>query len=76
MSLFPVSNSVMRARPLLLALAIVGADASSVLLSQERSLSVQSATPSGELTNAADANEIRRRLGLVAAWWLRVRRET
>ena len=56
---FPVSNSVMRARPLLLALAIVGADASGVLLSQERPLVVQSASPSGELTQAADANEIR-----------------
>ena len=49
----------MRARSLLLALAIVGADASGVLLSQDRPLAVQSATPSGELTNAGDANEIR-----------------
>jgi hypothetical protein len=38
MSAFTVSNSVMRVRPLLLALAIVGADASGVLLSQERPL--------------------------------------
>ena len=56
---FPVSNFVMRARPLLLALAIVGADASGVLLSQEQPLVVRSASPSGELTQAADANEIR-----------------
>lgn len=54
-----VSNLVMRARPLLLALAIVGADASGVLFSQERPLTVQSASPSGEVTQAADANELR-----------------
>jgi uncharacterized protein YfaS (alpha-2-macroglobulin family) len=49
----------MRFRPLLVALAIVGADASGVLFSQERPLVVQSAAPFGELTNGADANEIR-----------------
>ena len=54
-----MSNQRMRARAFLFAIVAVVTQTTSDLWSQERPLTVQSASPSGEVTQTVDANEIR-----------------